>query len=284
MKKILITGENSYIGTSFEKWVNRFPNDYLVETISTLGDDWKSINFSKYDVVLNVAGIAHVDAKPNMEGLYYKVNRDLAIALAEKAKKDGVHQYIFISSMIVFSNLIPIITKDTVPNPRNFYGKSKLQADEAIQKMNCDTFKVVSIRPCMVYGPNCKGNFTKLSLFARKSPLFPNYNNKRSMIFIDNLCEFIKLMVDNDESGIFYPQNKEYVCTTNTVKAIAKFYNKRVFTTKLFNPIINMFLQKINILNKVFGDYVYSKEISNYKDFSYCVVDFEQSIILSEKR
>jgi UDP-glucose 4-epimerase len=278
MKKILITGANSYIGTSFEKWLLQYPNEYLVDTVSTINNEWKDRDFSRYDVVFNVAGIAHVDARPEMESLYYKVNRDFCIELANKAKEAGVSQFVFMSSMIVFSNLTPIITKDTVPNPRNFYGNSKLEADEAIQKMNCNSFNVASVRPPMVYGPNCKGNFQKLADFATKSPIFPDINNNRSMIFIDNLCEFVRLVIDNSDYGVFYPQNREYVNVSNAVQSIANLYGRRIYLTKLFNPIIQLFLRKINILNKVFGSYVYEQNMSDYHNYEYCVSDFYVSL------
>ncbi|OQB14359.1 MAG: NAD dependent epimerase/dehydratase family protein [Firmicutes bacterium ADurb.Bin193] len=278
MKRILITGENSYIGTSFEKWVMRFPDEYSVDTVSTLTDDWRECDFSKYDVVFNVAGIAHVDAKASIEGLYYKVNRDLCIEIAQKSKSEGVGQFVFMSSMIVFSNLTPLITNETEPNPRNFYGNSKLQADNEIQKLNSDTFKVVSIRPPMVYGPNCKGNFQRLYDFATSFPIFPDYTNQRSMIYIDNLCEFIKLIIDNNEHGIFYPQNREYVNVSEAVRLIAAINQKKPIMTKMFNKIIRLLLHRVNILNKVFGSYVYDKSMSNYHNFDYCVVDFKESI------
>ena len=283
MKKILITGENSYIGMSFENWISKHPDKYAVDTISTMNDEWEKHDFSQYDTVLNVAGIAHVEARASMEPLYYKVNRDLCIKLCDKAKKSGVKQFVFLSSMIVFSNRTPVITKDTTPNPINFYGNSKLQADDHIQAENSDSFFVASVRPCMVYGPNCKGNFGKMTSFAKYMPLFPDYKNQRSMIFIDNLCEFIKQLVDNNERGIFHPQNKEYICTSDAVKKIAEFYGKKIWMTKMFNPFIKLFLPRLNIVNKVFGSYVYQKEISDYNDFSYCVADFKKSIELTLK-
>ena len=282
MKKILITGKNSYIGTSFEKWVNRFPNDYLVNTISTFGDDWKSVDFSKYDVVFNVAGIAHVKPKPALEQLFYKVNRDLAIELCKKAKKEGISQFIFLSSSNVFGDTNEVITEYTIPTTNNYYGKSKLQADEVIQKLSCETFKVVSVRPPVVYGANCKGNFTKLSKYARLLPLFPDYINKKSMIYIDNLCEFIRLIIENSEKGIFYPQNKEYTSTTDLVKIIATVNGRKIITTKIFNPVIKFLINKVRIINKIFSDDLYDKKLSDYKNFSYCVVDFKESIIQIE--
>lgn len=87
MKKILITGENSYIGMSFEEWVADKPNKYQVDSLDLKDDSWKLHDFSSYDTVFHVAGIAHVSADPKLEEKYYQVNRDLAIETAKKGKE-----------------------------------------------------------------------------------------------------------------------------------------------------------------------------------------------------
>ncbi|MBO1915018.1 NAD-dependent epimerase/dehydratase family protein, partial [Microvirga sp. 3-52] len=90
-----------------------------------------------------------------------------------------------------------IIDMYTTPAPSNFYGDSKLQAENQIKSLNEDSFKVVILRPPMIYGKGSKGNYPKLAKAARKLPVFPNIDNQRSMLHIDNLCEFMKLMIDN---------------------------------------------------------------------------------------
>lgn len=242
MKRILITGKDSYIGTSFEKWVSQWPEEYHVDTLDTKGD-WQSYDFSPYNVVFHVAGIAHVDAKDDMEDLYYQVNRDLTIEAAKKAKAEGVKQFIFMSSIIVYGDSSKlgekrVITKDTIPTPTNFYGNSKLQAEQGIQPLQDEQFNVVILRPPMIYGKGSKGNYPKLARLARKTPVFPEIENERSMLYIENLCEFIRLMIDNEARGIFFPQNKEYVKTTELVKTIAKVYGKKMRLTKMFNGLI----------------------------------------------
>lgn len=283
-KRILITGKESYIGTNFEKWVNNWSNQYDVEKISVRNDGWKQKDFSKYDVVLHVAGIAHVSADPKMEEMYYKINRDLAINIAEKAKKENVKQFIFMSSMIIYGadgklGESKIITAETEPSPVDFYGRSKLEADLAIQKMNSNNFKTVMVRTPMVYGPNCRGNFPRLKTLAEKSPIFPEISNERSMIFIDNLCEFLKIVIDKELSGIFFPQNKEYVSTKDIINLMAINMNKKVHFIKTFNPVIKIMSKKINVVNKVLGNKAYDKKLN--PKFDYCVVDFETSIKIS---
>lgn len=283
MKNILVFGKDSYIGTNFEKWLNKSKEgNYNISSISSKDDEWRKEDFSKYDVVFCLAGIAHVSANKKLEDLYYKVNRDLPIEVAKKAKAEGVKQFIFMSSMIIYGadgkiGQFKIIKEDTSKVPIDFYGRSKLEADEAIQKLSDEKFKTIIIRAPMVYGPNCKGNFPKLKKIAKILPIFPDIENNRSMIYIDNLVECIKQNIDNENSGIIYPQNKEYVSTKSIIEAMAKAMNKKMHFVKIFNPILKLLSKKINYINKIFGNKVYDKSLSG--DFSYCVVDFETSII-----
>ncbi|MGI6441721.1 MAG: NAD-dependent epimerase/dehydratase family protein [Peptoniphilaceae bacterium] len=285
MKRVLITGKNSYIGTSLKNWLMREPDKYKVDTVDMKDGSWKEKDFSQYDVVFHVAGIAHVSSDPKMEDLYYKVNRDLTIETAEKAKVEGVKQFIFMSSIIVYgdsSSSKRVIDRNTIPTPSNFYGNSKLQAEEGIKHLESDDFKIVVLRPPMIYGKGSKGNYPKLAKAAQKLPVFPNIDNERSMLHIDNLCEFIKLMIDNKESGLFFPQNKEYVKTSEMVKLIAEVHGKKIWMTRIFNPVLRLMFG-IGIVNKVFGNLVYEQSMSDYDKVNYRIRLFEESIELTEK-
>ena len=279
-KRILIFGEGSYIGTKFQEYLKN-NEEYQIDVIDSMNEKWRRANFSKYDVVYHVAGIAHVSADPKMEELYYKVNRDLPIEVAKKAKNEKVKQFIFMSSMIIYGadgkiGEKKVIDDKTEKEPIDFYGKSKSEADEAIQKLEDENFKTIIIRTPMVYGPGCKGNFPKLKKIAKISPIFPDIENERSMIYIDNLCEFLKQVIDKEETGIYYPQNKEYATTKNIIKTMANVMEKKVFYIRIFNPLLKVLSKKINYINKIFGNKVYDKKLSG--DFSYCVVNFEESI------
>ena len=282
MKRILITGADSYIGMSFEKWVAQWPDEYHVDTVDMIGDAWREKDFSGYDVVFHVAGIAHVSRNPKLKDLYYKVNRDLTIEAAEKAKSEGVKQFIFMSSIIVYGSKISYITKDTKPNPDNFYGDSKLQAEEGLLPLEADSFKVVILRPPMIYGPGSKGNFPKLVKLAKKLPIFPDYNNKRSMLFISNLTEFIRKAIDIQLVGFAFPQNSQYICTSNLVREISRLSQKKIFFIKVFNPLITLFKNNIVILNKMFSDLIYDKTMSEY-NFNYQKINFLKSLKIMNK-
>ena len=136
MKNILITGENSYIGNSFQNWVSQYKGEYEVDTISVRDDKWKSTSFSEYDIVLHVAGIAHIKETKENKDLYYKVNRDLAIEVARKSKEDGIKQFVLLSSMSVYGMDQGIITTNTIEKPKSSYGISKLEAENEIKKFN----------------------------------------------------------------------------------------------------------------------------------------------------
>ena len=285
IKNILITGKNSYIGTSLENWLMREPDKYRVDTVDMKDGSWKEKDFSEYDVVFHVAGIAHVSFDPKMEDLYYKVNRDLTIETAEKAKAEGVKQFIFMSSIIVYgdsSSSKRVIDKNTVPTPSNFYGNSKLQAEEGIKHLETDDFKIVVLRPPMIYGKGSKGNYPRLANMAKKIPVFPDIDNERSMLHIDNLCEFIKVMIDHEEIGLYFPQNKEYVKTSELVKTIAEVHGKKIWMISWMNWLIRMMFG-IGIVNKVFGNLVYEKSMSDYDKANYRIRTFKESIELTEK-
>lgn len=268
------------------KWLQQWPDQYETMELSVKDEAWKMHDFSVYDVVLHVAGIAHVSTDPNMEQQYYKVNRDLAIEVAEQAKHQGVKQFIFMSSIIVYGDSSQIgkeriIDHNTVPQPINFYGNSKLQAEKGITALESDEFNIVILRPPMIYGKGSKGNYLKLAKAARLLPIFPDIDNQRSMLHIDNLCEFLRLMVENNESGMFFPQNNEYVKTSEMVKLIAEVHGKRLRHTMLFNKALKLLGKKLNVVNKLFGDLVYDKKISNYK-VNYRIRELRESIIITE--
>ena len=277
---ILITGAGSYVGTQVANWLEK-DNLFRVDAVDTFGDNWKKADYSRYEVVFHVAGIAHVNADPKMEPLYYQVNRDLTIAIAKHAKAAGVKQFIFMSSMIVFhesqSLKAEVVTKDTVPNPNGFYGDSKLQAEKGLKELEDVTFNVCILRPPMIYGPNSKGNFPRLAKLAIKTPLFPAYHNKRSMLFIDNLSEFVKQAILHQLSGTFYPQNRELADTVEIIRFFAKEAGHPIWITKLFNPLVWLGSFVLQPINKMFATYYYDPEMSKM-DFDYQVVSFEESL------
>lgn len=288
--KILITGEKSYIGNSFSDYLLLNYKDYSVDKLSVRDEHWKEHSFSGYDVVFHVAGIAHVDDGKISEvdrEKYYKVNTELTAEIARKAKAEGVKQFIYMSSMIVYGDASKIggrktISKDTYPIPTNAYGDSKLKAEDELRKLKSEDFKVAIVRSPMVYGRNCRGNFKALEKIAAVSPFFPKIFNEHSMIYIENLCEFIKLLCDNEEDGIFFPQNAEYSNTSELVRMIARAKGRKI----LFVPGLSTGIRLLGVFSgrarKAFGSLSYAQELSLYKS-EYRKYSLEKSIEVMER-
>lgn len=275
-----ILGQHSYICNRFMSYIAEL--NLQVDCIPCRDNSWQEINFSQYESLLCPIGIAHVSTDPKMENKYYAVNRDLPVAIAKKAKEEGVNQFIFFSSMIIYGKDKTIgndfiINSDTIPEPKNYYGKSKLEAEKLLLDLEDENFKITILRLPMVYGPNCKGNFPQLLKVARKSPFCPLILNNRSMIYVDNLCEYLKIVIENKLSGILYPQNTNYISTVSIIRIAAKEFNHRICFTKLFNPLIYLLSKNIGIINKIFGTKIYDTSLSSSME-KYNKVDFETSI------
>lgn len=281
MTNVLITGAGSYVGESVRSYILSTSSDFEIDAVDTMNDAWKKADFSKYDVVYHVAGIAHVNADPKMEPLYYKVNRDLTIDVARAAKTAGVKQFIFMSSQIVFhesqSLKTEVLTALTKENPNGFYGDSKLQAEKGLHELECETFKVCILRPPMIYGPNSKGNFPRLVKLAQKTPLFPAWHNQRSMLYIDNLAEFVKQAILRGLGGTFYPQNRELADTVEIIRFFAKANGHKIWITRFLNPFVWLGSFVLQPINKMFATYYYSSEMSK-ADFDYQLVSFNESL------
>lgn len=282
MKRILITGAGSRVGMCFEKWMSQWPEKYHIETLDMTKDEWREFDFSSFDSVYHVSGIAHVTLDPSMESLFYRVNRDLTIEAATVAKKAGVKQFIFMSSGIVYGDSsdvgVPLIVdKNTKPNPANFYGNSKLQAEEGLKKLEEESFKVVIIRSPALYGIGMKSHYNNLSDFARKHHVFPKVDNQRSMLYNKNLAEFVRLMIDNEENGTFWPQNKEYTSTAGIIKDVSAFHGRSMTLIPVPMFVMKLGAKMVPALKKAFGNFAYDQSLSEYKQ-EYRLFSYEESI------
>lgn len=294
MKNVLITGANSYVGVNFEQYATvHYSKELLITTIDMKDNKWKEKDFSIYDVVYHVAGIAHADVGNVSDGVkkkYYAVNTRLAIETAQKAKREGVKQFIFMSSAIIYGDSAPYgknkkIMADTLPRPSNFYGDSKWQADKRVRELAGENFIVTVLRPPMIYGKNSKGNYPTLARMAKKLSIFPNVVNERSMLYIENLCEFLCQIIIRGTGGIFWPQNAEYVRTSEMVKIISEVNGHKIRVSKSWNWIVSIASHipgKISRLaNKAFGNLSYDQTLSTY-DFDYQIADLKESIRRTE--
>ena len=282
MKRVLLIGVGGYVGGRFKEYMKRYP-DYEISEVSSMNREWDKISFKGFDAVYNVSGLAHANARQGTEEQYYAVNGQLPIDVATKAKKEGVPIFIQMSSMIVYGNMSPLgkqktITKETIPTSPTIYGKSKMIAENGLHNLEDIKFQVAIIRPPLIYSENARDNFPKLVFFAKTMPLFPDLKNQQSMLYVDNLCELVHLIIDNNQGGTYYPQQEAYIETSKIVGDIAKAVGNHMWQTKIFYPFLRLFSKNIVIIQKAFGCITYDMNISNHFEGKYRVVSYEESI------
>ena len=287
MTRILITGSNSYTGNALREYLSSWPGKYNVSSISLRGDSWKSENFGGFDTVIHTAGLAHDSTKSSDKEEYYRVNSELTFEAAKKAMTDGAGQFVFMSSSIVYGKSAPIgqtriITRETPLSPESYYGDSKVKAENMLGTLDGENFRVCILRCPMIYGRNCRGNYPLLSKIARSLPFFPKVHNVRSMLYVKNFAEFVRLMIENKERGIFWPQNGEYSDTCGIVRMIAESHGKKIAMIPGCEIPLKVLAGFSGLVNKAFGSLAYDMSLSGYSK-NYRLYNLRESIEQTER-
>lgn len=288
MNRILITGLNGYVSNSLRKWIDAHSiSGDVVELIDLKNSNWKQESFHDVKCVIHTAALVHKNEKKYSLELYREVNTQLTKELAMKSKREGVQQFIFISTMAVYGVepscfRTTIIDEHFIPSPKSKYGLSKYEAEQQLKELEDSSFKIAIIRPPLIYGHECPGNYTTLKKLTLKIRIIPKINNKKSMIYIDNLCRLIYEIMVNNISGVFMPQNQEYVTTSTLSLLIAKCNQKQVIYTSLFTPLIYFSSLFIPKLRKAFGNEVYDMALTKKIPVYYNDISFESSVTHTE--
>lgn len=278
---ILIIGKNSYIGNHIDEWLSK--HGWHVTQLDVLTDEWKTFDYSSYDAIVHVAGIVH---RPNCQDweLYKRVNTDMPITIATMAKEQGVKQYVFFSTMGVYGvgkKLRPNIVDEKTPlSSESMYGRSKLLAEEGLQKLQDVTFNVVCVRPPSVYGKGCRGGYiTGFTSIVRKLPIIPKaYTDvKQSFIYIDNLSEFVRLAIEKNLYGAFCPQDDKTISANELLQVIADGIGKKLPESTFLGLLVRLF-HFMPLIKKAYGGIEYSKDLSTINNVNYVVVTFEEGI------
>ena len=280
MIRVLITGAGSYIGTNIASELLKEPELFEVQELDVRnGLDEQA--FQGFDAVLHVAGIAHQRETEENAPLYRSVNRDLAVNAARAAKKMGVKQFVFFSSMSVYGMTTGRIHKDTQPAPNTHYGVSKWEAEQELAKLSDDSFRIAVLRPPMIYGKGCRGNYPRLASLAGKLPFFPYVHNERSMLYIGTLAAFVRRLLLSAQGGLYFPQNREYVSTCDLVREVAACHGKRVLFVRGFQWLLHAMSARVGVIGKVFGTLTYDHDMSTALDAE-DELSFEETIRLTE--
>jgi len=277
IKNVLLVGSGSGIGKAF---MAQARGTLKVTAIRGSDGTWAKTDFRGFDAVVHCAGLVHQRQTKKNRILYDILNRELAVLIAKKAKEAGVGQFVFLSTMSVYGRQKGLVTRETQPAPRegDAYGLSKWQAEQQLAELCDETFGLTVLRPPMVYGPGCRGNFPKLVLLASLLPVFPRVRNRRSMIFSETLGALIRELILRGQTGTFCPQNSEYVQTSDMVKQIARAMGKKIWVTRLLAPLAYVLSWVSPSVRKLFGSYAYAQELSQEIGFDYQTLDFAASV------
>lgn len=243
---ILLTGSKGFIGTYFK---NAYSKKYTIKNFSFLDDNFQELTLNEIDSIVHLSALVHQMGGASKEE-YERINVTQTMQLAKKAKDKGVKHFIYMSSVKVYGEETNIAyTEKSICTPQDDYGRSKLKAEEELEKLKDKNFKISIIRTPIVYGKGVKANIKNLiSLISKISVLpFANINNKRSMVYIGNLCHLIDVLLEKQIGGVFLASDDKPISTTQLIKSIAKELDKKIYlinipffrmTIKIFKPEI----------------------------------------------
>jgi len=239
MKEVLLTGANGFIGSCFHTF---YKEKYKIKTFSFLNNNLNSLNLNNINTIVHLSALVHQMGGASKEE-YYRVNVDNSLKLAQKAKQSGVKHFIFMSSIKVYGEESDEVYKENTPcNPQDDYGRSKLKAEIELKKLEDSSFTISIIRTPIVYGAGVKANILNLIKLVDKVPILPlgNIQNRRSMVYIVNLCAIIDRIIELKKSGIFLASDDKPISTSNFIDLIAKALNKKIFlfSFSYFNLIV----------------------------------------------
>ena len=258
MKKLLITGSSGFVGKYF---INKYKNKYEIKTFSFLKDDIRTLDCKDVDVVFYLSALVHQMGGASCEE-YERVNVTQTLQLAKKAKESGVKQFVFMSTVKVYGEETDSkYSENSICNPEDEYGKSKLKAELELQKLEDKDFKISIIRTPIVYGYGVKANIKSLINLVNKVPLLPfgKIENKRSMVYIGNLCHLVDEVITQQKSGIFLTSDDQPLSTSRLIELMAKNLDKKVYLVK-----ISFFESLLKILKPSFHKRLYgSLEVDN---------------------
>ncbi|MEA3406388.1 MAG: NAD-dependent epimerase/dehydratase family protein [Pseudomonadota bacterium] len=192
------------------------------------------------EVVIHTAARVHVMNETTTDPLseFRAINRDATLLLASLAAQAGVKRFVFLSSIKVNGENTAFgspFTADDTPNPSDPYGLSKLEAEQGLFELSQKTaMEVVIIRPPLIYGPGVKANFAVMMKWVKLGiPLpFASVNNRRSLVALDNLIDFIELCASPTLSPkaaneVFLVADATPVSTRTLLQTIAKAYGQK---------------------------------------------------------
>lgn len=256
--KLLITGSNGFVGSYF---INEYKNKHQIKKFSFLKDDIRNLDCKDVDVVFHLSALVHqMDGASSEE--YENVNVSQTLLLAKRAKESGVKHFVFMSTVKVYGEETNSkYSENSICNPEDEYGKSKLKAEKLLLELEDENFKISIIRTPIIYGYGVKANIKNLVNLVNKVSILPfgKIENKRSMVYIGNLCHLVDEIITQQKAGIFLASDDEPLSTSKLIQLISRNLDKKIYLIK-----IPFFKSLLKILKPSFHKRLYgSLEVDN---------------------
>jgi len=255
---ILLTGATGFLGSYF---IKNYNINYIINKFSFRKNNIETIDLLNIETIVHLSALVHqMDGAKKEE--YKRVNVTQTLDLATKAKKSGVRHFIFMSTVKVYGEETEnVYTENSECYPQDEYGKSKLKAEIELLKLEDTTFTISIIRTPIVYGYGVKANIKNLINLVKKVSILPfgKIKNKRSMVYIGNLCHLVYEVIKQRKSGVFLASDDRAVSTSNLIELIAKSLERRIYLIQipLFDTLLH--LLKPSFHKRLYG----SLEIDN---------------------
>jgi nucleoside-diphosphate-sugar epimerase len=255
---IMVSGSTGFVGQNLTPFLEKegwkvIPLSRKQNTkITVTYDRIDKTDFDQSNAFIHLAGKAHDLKNTSLDEEYYEVNTELTKTLFDLFLESNCKTFIYFSSVKAVADQVEGILKEEHPyQPETVYGKSKALAEQYLLSKELPKDKRLYIlRPCMIHGPNNKGNLNLLYSFVCKGIPYPfgKYQNKRSFVSVENLCFIINELIDNSkiESGIYNIADDASLSTIDLVKVMGKVLNKPL-------RILNVPKTFVNVLAKI-GD------------------------------
>ncbi len=249
-----MTGYSGFVGANLIPYMDA-QNQFSIRGIN-LRNNPDFSGFSEYNAIIHLAGKAHDLKNISEPDEYYAINFGLTKEIYDLFLNSEAKKFIFISSVKASADGVEgTLTENDIPDPKTYYGKSKLLAEKYIRNQPLPLGKSFYIlRPCMIHGPGNKGNLNLLYKIIFKGIPYPlaSFENKRSFLSVENLCFVIRELLERDDipSGIYNVADDEALSTNELIKIIAKASDKRTKLWKI-NPSLIRFLAKLGDILKL---------------------------------
>ncbi|MGL5624879.1 NAD-dependent epimerase/dehydratase family protein [Cetobacterium sp.] len=264
-KTLMITGASGFIGSNF---IKKYENEYNIVPVCLIKNKPEDLDYTGVDAILHLAALVH-QMKGAPEEKYFEVNTELTRRLATTAKNKGVKHFVFYSTVAVWGmhgyfEHEKVITLKTLLNPLTPYAKSKLNAEEILNELKGNDFKISILRPPIVYGKDCPGNMKRLEKLVDRLPILPfgNDENRRTIVHVDKLLDETNKIIKSENEGIFIPRDDKDMSIKDILEYVFGEKNKKKILIKLpkFGVIL---LHKIKprIIESLYGSLSFREEI-----------------------